>query len=68
LSIFTATARDEHNHHVHDAMMRMQAAATPASKLLWARRMNQARRDRGDFDHLVTARREHLDQEGERHD
>lgn len=51
---------------IHDAMLRMQLAETPAGKLLWARRMNQARRLRGDFDHIAQAKRERGDQVGER--
>jgi hypothetical protein len=52
---------------IHDAMLRMQLAETPAAKLLWARRLNQARRERGDFDHIAEAKRERPDQAGERH-
>lgn len=68
MSIFTLTTREELTGRVWDAITRMQAAQDPGAKLLWARRANAARRERGDFDHLVEAKREKLDQAGERHD
>lgn len=51
-----------------DATMRMQATPDPAEKLRWARVMNEARRQRGDFNQITEAKRERLDQPGERHD
>jgi hypothetical protein len=35
---------------VNDAVQRLGAATTPESKLHWARVLNEARRERGDFD------------------
>lgn len=53
---------------IQDATMRMMSTPDPDQKLKWARVMNNARRERGDFDHIVEAKRERLDQAGERHD
>jgi hypothetical protein len=49
--------------HISDALIRMQLATTPASKLVWAKRMNDARRARGDFDGIAEAKRVQLDKE-----
>jgi hypothetical protein len=63
LSIFSLTPRDELSQAIYDAMKRMQLATTPASKLVWAKRMNDARRARGDFDGIAEAKRVQLDKE-----
>lgn len=53
---------------IHDAMMRMLSSPEPQSKVKWAKVMNEAKRERGDFDHIAEAKRERLDQPGERTD
>lgn len=53
---------------IQDACMRMQCARDPAEKLKWAKVMNAARRERGDFDDIIETKREKLDQPGERYD
>jgi hypothetical protein len=48
--------------------LRLLNASTAEGKLHAARKLNAARRARGDFDHLLEAVREHLDKPGERYD
>lgn len=50
---------------IQDAMMRMQSTPDPDKKLLWARVMNSARRERGDFDQITEKKPEQPEQ---RHD
>lgn len=38
---------------INDALFRMQSSPDPAVKLKWAKVLNDARRERGDFDHIA---------------
>lgn len=66
--IWKVTDRSFLTWQILDATMRMQATPDSAEKLKWARVMNKARRERGDFDQIIEAKRAHLDNPGERHD
>lgn len=43
---------------IDDACTRMRGATTPEGKLLWARRMNAFRRERGDFARITEGKQE----------
>lgn len=50
------TGRGFLNWKIHDAIQRLGAAASVESKLHWARVLNEAKRERGDFENTKPPR------------
>lgn len=63
-----SAARDAATGRMGDALRSLQAAHSPKLKEMWAKRMHAARQEIEEIDRLEEARRERLDQPGERTD